>query len=49
VAVEVFEVRKNKYESKDTWWYNKDVQKTINEKKNAINVYITVGRRFTSR
>jgi hypothetical protein len=34
VAIEVFGVtRENKRESKDTWWWNDDVQKTINEKK----------------
>jgi hypothetical protein len=41
VVIEVFEViRENKRESKDTWWWNEDVQKTINEK-NAANIYIT--------
>jgi hypothetical protein len=34
VAIEVFGVtRENKREPKDTWWWNDDVQKTINEKK----------------
>jgi hypothetical protein len=34
VAIEVFEVNKeNKCESKDTWWWNGDVQNAINEKK----------------
>jgi hypothetical protein len=34
VAIEVFGVtRGNKCEPKDTWWWNDDVQKTINEKK----------------
>jgi hypothetical protein len=34
VAIEVFGVtRGNKHKPKDTWWWNDDVQKTINEKK----------------
>jgi hypothetical protein len=34
VAIKVFEVtRENKREPKDTWWWNDEVQKTINEKK----------------
>jgi hypothetical protein len=34
VVIEVFRVTKeNKYESKDTWWWNENVQKAINEKK----------------
>jgi hypothetical protein len=34
VAIEVFGVtRGNKREPKDTWWWNDEVQKTINEKK----------------
>jgi hypothetical protein len=34
VSIEVFGVtRGNKCESKDTWWWNDDVQKVINEKK----------------
>jgi hypothetical protein len=34
VAIEVFRgTRGNKCETKDTWWWNDDVQKTINEKK----------------
>jgi hypothetical protein len=34
VAIEVFEVtRGNKCEPKDTWWWNDEVQKAINEKK----------------
>jgi hypothetical protein len=34
VTIEVFEVtRENKREPKATWWWNNDVQKTINEKK----------------
>jgi hypothetical protein len=44
VAIEMFRVtRGNKREIKDTSWWNDDVQKTINEKKNIINVYITTG------
>jgi hypothetical protein len=40
----VFRVtRGNKFEPKDTWWWNDDVQKVINEKKNVTNVYITTG------
>jgi hypothetical protein len=43
VTIEVFGViRENKRESKDTWWWNDDVQKMISEKKNAIIVYITI-------
>jgi len=42
MTIEVFEVtRGNKREPKDTWWWNDDVQKTINEKKNVTNIYIT--------
>jgi hypothetical protein len=34
VAIEVFGVtRENKREPKDTWWWNDEVQKAINEKK----------------
>jgi hypothetical protein len=34
VAIEVFGVtRRNKHEPKDTWWWNDEVQKAINEKK----------------
>jgi hypothetical protein len=34
VAIKVFGVtRENKCEPKDTWWWNDDVQKVINEKK----------------
>jgi hypothetical protein len=34
VAIEVFGVtRGNKREPKDTWWWNDEVQKAINEKK----------------
>jgi hypothetical protein len=34
VAIEVFGVtRENKHEPKDTWWWNDEVQKAINEKK----------------
>jgi hypothetical protein len=34
VTIEVFGViRGNKREPKDTWWWNDDVQKAINEKK----------------
>jgi hypothetical protein len=34
VAIEVFGVtRENKCEPKDTWWWNDEVQKAINEKK----------------
>jgi hypothetical protein len=34
VAIEVFGVtRENKFEPKDTWWWNDDVQKMISEKK----------------
>jgi hypothetical protein len=34
VTIEVFEVtRGNKRDPKDTWWWNDDVQKAINEKK----------------
>jgi hypothetical protein len=34
VTIEVFGVTKgNKHELKDTWWWNDDVQKSINEKK----------------
>jgi hypothetical protein len=34
MAIEVFGVTiENKREFKDTWWWNDDVQKTINEKK----------------
>jgi dipeptidase len=34
MAIEVFGVTiGNKYEPKNTWWWNDDVQKTINEKK----------------
>jgi hypothetical protein len=34
VAIKTFGVkRENKHEPKDTWWWNDDVQKTINEKK----------------
>jgi hypothetical protein len=34
VVIEVFGVTKeDERESKDTWWWNDDVQKTINEKK----------------
>jgi dipeptidase len=34
VAIEVFgATRGNKREPKDTWWWNDDVQNTINEKK----------------
>jgi transcriptional regulator with AAA-type ATPase domain len=34
VSIEVFRVtRENKHEPKDTWWWNDDVQKAINEKK----------------
>jgi hypothetical protein len=29
----VWSNRGNKYESKDTWWWNDDIQKTIHEKK----------------
>jgi hypothetical protein len=36
VAIEMFGVtRGNKRESKDTWWWNDDVQKVINEKKDC--------------
>jgi hypothetical protein len=42
MAIKVFGVtRGNKREPKYTWWWNDDVQKAINEKKNVINVYIT--------
>jgi hypothetical protein len=42
VAIKVFGVtRENKREPKDTWCWNNDVQKAINEKKNVTNVYIT--------
>jgi hypothetical protein len=34
VTIEVFGVdRENKYEPKDIWWWNDDVQKKISEKK----------------
>jgi hypothetical protein len=34
VTIEVFGVtKKNKREPKNTWWWNDDVRKTINEKK----------------
>jgi hypothetical protein len=33
VATEVFGVTENKREPKDTWWWNDDVQKAINVKK----------------
>jgi hypothetical protein len=34
VTIEVFGVtRGNKHEPKDTWWWNDEVQKAINEKK----------------
>jgi hypothetical protein len=34
MTIEVFGVTNgNKHESKNTWWWNDDVQKTINEKK----------------
>jgi hypothetical protein len=34
LTIEVFGViRRNKREPKDTWWWNDNVQKTINEKK----------------
>jgi hypothetical protein len=50
VAIEVFEVtRGNKREPKNTWWWNDDVQKAINEKKNVTNVYITTGVMKTYR
>jgi hypothetical protein len=50
VAIEVFEVtRGNKREPKDIWWWNDDVQKAINEKKNVTNVYITIGVMKTYR
>jgi hypothetical protein len=42
VAIEVFGVtRENKREPKNSWWWNDDVQKTINKKKNITNIYIT--------
>jgi hypothetical protein len=38
VTIEVFGVtRENKRESKDTWWWNDDVQKAISEKKECYN------------
>jgi hypothetical protein len=50
VIIEVFGVtRGNKGEPKDTWWWNDDVQKAINEKKNVTNVYITIGVMKTHR
>jgi hypothetical protein len=34
IDIVVFGVSKeNKYKLKDNWWWNEDVQKTINEKK----------------
>jgi hypothetical protein len=34
VTIEVFGViRGNKCEPKDTWWWNDEIQKTINKKK----------------
>jgi hypothetical protein len=40
MAIKVFGVtRGNKREPKYTWWWNDDVQKAINEKKNVINVH----------
>jgi hypothetical protein len=42
MTIEMFEVtRGNKHESKDTWWWNDDVQDMIN-KKNITNIYITI-------
>jgi hypothetical protein len=44
VTIEVFGVtRGNKREPKDTWWWNDNVQKAINEKKNVTDIYITTG------
>jgi hypothetical protein len=37
MTIEVFEVtRGNKDESKGTWWWNDDVQKTISDKKRML-------------
>jgi hypothetical protein len=40
MTIEVFEVtRENKYESKGTWWWNGDVQKTISDKKRMLQTF----------
>jgi hypothetical protein len=42
VAIEVFGVtRGNKYEHKDTLWWNDEVQKSINEKKKMLQTFIS--------
>jgi hypothetical protein len=48
VASEEFRVNKGgKRETKDTWWCNEKVQKTIKEKKGVLGICTWIGVRIT--